>query len=105
VTVERTVSDVSTGAGVTPTARYTVTGELFFASSNDLTTQFEYADDPDHVLIDMSNARVWDASTVAALDAITVKYESRGKSVELVGMNAASTTMHRRLAGTFGDGI
>jgi SulP family sulfate permease len=105
VTVERTVSDVSTEAGLTATARYTVTGELFFASSNDLTTQFEYTDDPDHVLIDMTAARVWDASTVAALDAITVKYESRGKSVELVGMNAASTTMHQRLAGTFGDGI
>ncbi|MBK5239435.1 MAG: SulP family inorganic anion transporter, partial [Actinomycetales bacterium] len=105
VTVERTVSDVMTDTGVIPTARYTVTGELFFASSNDLTTQFEYTDDPDHVLIDMTKARVWDASTVAALDAITFKYETRGKSVELVGMNQASTTMHQRLAGTFGDGI
>jgi SulP family sulfate permease len=105
VTVVRTVSDVSTDTGMTPTARYTVTGELFFASSNDLTTQFEYTDDPDHVLIDMTAARVWDASTVAALDAITVKYESRGKSVELVGMNPASVTMHQRLAGTFGEGI
>lgn len=105
VTVERTVSDVSTDTGMTPTARYTVTGEPFFASSNDLTTQFEYTDDPDHVLIDMTAARVWDASTVAALDAITVKYESRGKSVELVGMNPASVTMHQRLAGTFGEGI
>ncbi len=105
VTVERTVSDVSTDTGVIPTARYTVTGELFFASSNDLTTQFECTDDPDHVLIDMTAARVWDAPTVAALDAITVKYESRGKSVEFVGMNPASVTMHQRLAGTFGEGI
>ena len=105
VTVERTVSDVITASGAVPTARYTVTGELFFASSNDLTTQFEYTHDPDTIVIDMTNARVWDASTVAALDAITVKYASRGKSVQLVGMNPASTTMHERLAGTFGDGI
>jgi SulP family sulfate permease len=105
VTVERTVFSLETDSSTTSTARYTVTGELFFASSNDLTTQFEYTDDPHNVIIDMTNARVWDASTVAALDAITVKYESRGKAVTLVGMNAASTTMHQRLAGTFGDGI
>ena len=32
------------------TAVYTVTGELFFASSNDLYTQFEYAADPERVV-------------------------------------------------------
>ncbi|GAA3645043.1 SulP family inorganic anion transporter [Lentzea roselyniae] len=31
---------------------YTVTGELFFASSNDLVYQFDYANDPDRVVID-----------------------------------------------------
>ena len=49
-------------------------GELFFASSNDLVYQFDYAGDPDHVVIDMSAAHIWDASSVAALDAITTKY-------------------------------
>jgi SulP family sulfate permease len=100
VTVERTLpADESV-----PTAYYTVTGELFFASSNDLTTQFEYADDPDRVVIDMSNSHIWDASTVAALDAITNKYERHGKRVVLLGMNDASTTMHTRLAGSLGGG-
>lgn len=87
-----------------PTAYYTVTGELFFASSNDLTTQFEYAADPDRIVIDMSNSHIWDASTVAALDAITSKYERHGKRVVLLGMNDASTTMHARLAGNLGGG-
>jgi SulP family sulfate permease len=100
VTVERTLpADESV-----PTAYYTVAGELFFASSNDLTTQFEYADDPDRVVIDMSNSHIWDASTVAALDAITNKYERHGKRVVLLGMNDASTTMHTRLAGNLGGG-
>ncbi|HEY1105145.1 MAG TPA: SulP family inorganic anion transporter, partial [Agromyces sp.] len=49
------------------TARYRVDGELFFASSNDLTTQFDYAADPARVVIDLSRTHVWDASTVAAL--------------------------------------
>ncbi|WP_404437084.1 SulP family inorganic anion transporter [Microbacterium aerolatum] len=82
-------------------AHYTVDGELFFASSNDLTTQFEYADDPERVVIDMSRSHIWDASTVAALDAIETKYAQHGKSVELVGLNDASGLFHGRLSGGF----
>jgi SulP family sulfate permease len=87
-----------------PTAYYTVNGELFFASSNDLTTQFEYADDPDRVVIDMSASHIWDASTVAALDAITTKYDHHGKRAVIIGMNEASTKLHDRLAGNLGGG-
>ncbi|MFI5593923.1 SulP family inorganic anion transporter [Amycolatopsis sp. NPDC051758] len=78
---------------------YAVTGELFFASSNDLVYQFDYANDPDTVVIDLTDAHVWDASTVAALDAVTTKYESRGKTVEIVGLNADSARRHGRLSG------
>ncbi|WP_067436555.1 SulP family inorganic anion transporter [Nocardioides jensenii] len=81
------------------TAVYRVTGELFFASSNDLYTQFEYADDPHRVVIDLSGSHVWDASTVAALDAITTKYARKGKTVEITGLNANSAERHGRLSG------
>ncbi|WP_414858643.1 SulP family inorganic anion transporter [Nocardioides sp. Soil777] len=84
----------------TTSAVYRVTGELFFASSNDLYTQFEYADDPDHVVIDLSASHVWDASTVASLDAITTKYERKAKTVEIVGLNASSAERHERLSGS-----
>ena len=87
-----------------PTAVYTVTGELFFASSNDLTTQFHYADDPDRIVIDMTDSHIWDASTVAALDTITTKYEHHGKRVVIVGLNDVSSTLHGRLAGNLGAG-
>jgi len=89
---------VENGDG-TVTAVYRVTGELFFASSNDLYTQFEYAEDPDRVVIDLSESHIWDASTVAALDAITTKYERKGKTVEIVGLNEASAERHGRLTG------
>ena len=84
--------------------RYTVDGELFFASSNDLTTQFDYAADPDRVVVDLSRSHVWDASTVAALDAIETKYAAHGKSVVFEGMNEATTAFHRRLSGGLGAG-
>ncbi len=82
-------------------AVYTVTGELFFASSNELYTQFEYAADPEEVVIDLSKSHVWDASTVASLDAITTKYAAKGKTVEIRGLNEASAWMHDRLSGKF----
>jgi len=82
-------------------AHYRVDGALFFASSNDLTTQFEYASDPKNVVIDMSRSHVWDASTVAALDAIVTKYERHGIAVRLEGMNEATAAFHGRLS----DGI
>ncbi|MCB5293279.1 SulP family inorganic anion transporter [Arthrobacter sp. SO3] len=100
VTVDRTLREVDGG----PVATYTVDGELFFASSNDLYTQFEYALDPDRVVIDMHASHLWDASTIASLDAITEKYRHHGKTVDVVGLNDASLLMRGRLAGKLGSG-
>ncbi|MEU7551029.1 SulP family inorganic anion transporter [Streptomyces sp. NPDC044571] len=83
---------------------YSVTGELFFASSNDLVTQFDYAGDPDKVVIDLSSAHIWDASTVAAFDAIETKYARRGKTVEITGLNEHSAHIHRTLSGELSSG-
>ncbi|MCX5308947.1 SulP family inorganic anion transporter [Streptomyces sp. NBC_00160] len=91
-------------ANVTPvidpdgsTVVYSVTGELFFASSNDLVGQFNYATDPDRIVIDLSAAHIWDASSVAALDAIETKYAQRGKTVEITGLNDPSADLHGKL--------
>ncbi|MFD7428340.1 SulP family inorganic anion transporter [Streptomyces sp. NPDC059818] len=77
---------------------YAVTGELFFASSNDLVTRFDYAGDPDRIVIDLTATHIWDASSVAALDAIETKYARRGKSVEIIGLNRPSAQIHGRLS-------
>ena len=68
------------------TATYLVKGQLFFASSHDLANQFEYALDPDHVVIDLRQANIWDHSTGATLDAIHERYTLRGKTVEFLGL-------------------
>ncbi|SER67944.1 SulP family inorganic anion transporter [Streptomyces qinglanensis] len=80
-------------------AVYSVTGELFFASSNDLVYQFDYKNDPDDIVIDLSGAHIWDASSVAALDGIQTKYAGYGKKVTITGLNEHSADMHERLAG------
>ncbi|GED09277.1 SulP family inorganic anion transporter [Cellulosimicrobium cellulans] len=97
-TVTRLDARPGTGAD-DGTRTYAVEGELFFASSNDLVYQFDYAGDPARVVIDMSRAHVWDASTVATLDAIRSRYEAKGKSVTIVGANADTTERLERLAG------
>ncbi|QSZ51310.1 SulP family inorganic anion transporter [Arthrobacter sp. D5-1] len=80
-------------------AKYKVSGELFFASSNDLYMQFEYAEDPDRIVIDLYDSHLWDASTIAALDSIAAKYHSYGKEVEVEGLNTASAAIRERLGG------
>jgi sulfate permease, SulP family len=99
--VARFATVTRTGRDAT-TAHYRVDGELFFATSNDLTHRFDYAGDPPAVVIDLSGSHVWDASTVAALDAITTRYARRGTTVEIVGMNPASARFHDRLSGRLG---
>jgi len=92
----------TTGAGTeADTATYAVRGVLFFASSNDLVYQFDYAGDPEKVVIDLSAAQIYDSSTVAALDAIEQKYHQKGKSVEIRGLNEPSIRWHR-LSGKLG---
>lgn len=63
-------------------------------ASNDLDCQFDYAHDPQNVIIDLSQAQIYDLPTVAALDAIVLKYHNKGKNVEIIGMNEPSAKWH-----------
>lgn len=76
---------------------YAVTGELFFASSNELVGRFDYSGDPDDIVVDLSGTHIWDASSVAALDAIQERYARYGKTVTITGLNEPSAEIHRRL--------
>ncbi|MBA4084826.1 MAG: sodium-independent anion transporter [Kytococcus sp.] len=100
--VERIAETDVDGDGAVDVRVYKVNGELFFATSNDLVYQFDYAGDPARVVIDLSDSHIWDVSTVAALDGIRTKYERLGKSVEIVGLNQASADRHDRLSGRLG---
>ncbi|MBT1619046.1 SulP family inorganic anion transporter [Curtobacterium flaccumfaciens pv. poinsettiae] len=84
------------------TVRYRVRGALFFASSNDLVTRFSYAEDPEHIIIDMADAHVFDASTVAALDGVEQRFAKHGSTVEVVNLNTGSIALHGRLSGELG---
>jgi SulP family sulfate permease len=83
-------------------ARYDVRGPLFFGSSNDLIDRFAYADDPEEAVVDLTHAQVWDASTVAVLDAIEQRYAEHGRRVTFEGLDERSAAFHARLTGRLG---
>jgi SulP family sulfate permease len=81
------------------TSIYSVTGELFFASDQELIEAFDFAGDPPNVIIDLSRAHLWDASAVAALDAIESRYARHDVTVEITGLNRHSEKLHSNLSG------
>jgi SulP family sulfate permease len=78
---------------------YRVHGPLFFGSSNTLVEQFSYRDDPAEVTIDLTHSQIWDASSVAVLDAIETKYRELRATVSFTGLDPRSSAFHGRLSG------
>jgi len=80
---------------------YSVSGELFFASSNQIVRAFHYdAVKVKRVEIDLTEARIWDTSAVAALDTVVAKFADRDITAVLVGLNPHAKALHRRTTGT-----
>jgi len=77
---------------------YTVTGQIFFASSHDFTASFDTKEKLERVIIDVTHAHIWDISSVAALDTVVLKLRRNGAAVEIVGLNDASETIVDRHA-------
>lgn len=82
----------------TQTRTYTVTGQVFFASSERFVTAFDFANEVASVVIDVQHAHFWDITAVAALDKVVLKWQKQGTAVEVIGLNAASTTLVDRFA-------
>jgi sulfate permease, SulP family len=79
------------------TRTYSVYGQLFYASSEDFMRAFDFKEAVDTVIIDLSQAHVWDLSSVAAVDMAVLKFRREGAEVQLLGMNEASKTLVDRL--------
>lgn len=77
---------------------YLVEGQLFFASSDEFTAAFDFKESLDTIVIDVSNAHIWDISSVQAMDMVVMKYRREGSEVEIIGLNKASETIVDQLA-------
>jgi SulP family sulfate permease len=77
---------------------YSLKGQLFFASVTDLVSSFDFKEEIKHVIIDFSNAHLWDDSAVGAIDKIVFKFKQNGTDVSIVGLNKDSSTLVNKLA-------
>jgi SulP family sulfate permease len=75
------------------TRRYQVTGQVFFASSDQLVRSFDYTETLNKVHIDLTDAHFWDITAISALDKVVLKFRRLGAQVEVQGLNEASATL------------
>ncbi len=77
---------------------YMVEGQVFFASAGAFNNAFDFREALETVTIDVSQAHIWDISSVAALDMVVLKFRREGATVDILGLNAASETIVDKLA-------
>ncbi len=67
---------------------YKLHGPLFFGSIQGFKDDIDpNNDEEDDIVIDFSNARVWDHSALEAIDALALKYKEYGKKLHLVHLS------------------
>ncbi|MFA7439812.1 MAG: SulP family inorganic anion transporter [Sphingomonadaceae bacterium] len=80
------------------TRTYRVSGQIFFASADRLVGAFDFREDIDRVILDVSDAHFWDITGVGTLDRLSLRFRREGTCVEVVGLNPASASMVKRYA-------
>lgn len=89
------MEDVLSEDGKTRT--YTVNGDLFFVTVTGFLAHFDFMEDVDRVVIDLTTAHIWDASAVGAIDKAVIRFRKRGVEAEVIGLNKASATLLDRV--------
>ncbi|MGF1535126.1 MAG: SulP family inorganic anion transporter [Elainellaceae cyanobacterium] len=77
---------------------YRVSGQIFFVSVETFLSAFDFREELDEAIIDLTHAHLWDQSAVDAVDKVVLRFRKRGVEVELIGLNEASATLLDRLA-------
>ena len=77
---------------------YRVTGPLFFVSTEEFLEQFDFAERLDNVVLDLSNAGLWDGTAVAAIDKVVLKFRKNNVPVSIEGMNKPSAQLVENIA-------
>ena len=62
---------------------YFLHGPLFFGSVTDFNLGFTPSEDPDSVIVDLKESRVWDHSGLETIHKLGARYEALGKSIKL----------------------
>lgn len=77
---------------------FDVNGQLFFASVEGFVNQFDFTIAEKEIVIDFSQAHIWDDSAVGAVDRVVIKYRENNNDVKITGLNASSKKIIDKLA-------
>lgn len=77
---------------------YKVSGQLFFASVEGFVESFDFNLSDKDIVIDFSDAHIWDDSGVGAVDKVVIKYSENENRVTVKGLNASSKNIINKLA-------
>jgi len=78
--------------------QYRVEGQLFFASVEDFLEKFDFDIEREKVIIDFTDAHIWDDSGVGAVDRVVLKFRENANEVEVTGLDAGSQKLVDQLA-------
>ncbi|MDX7254999.1 STAS domain-containing protein, partial [Klebsiella pneumoniae] len=77
---------------------FEVEGQLFFASVEDFLKSFDFSVENKDIIIDFSNAHIWDDSAVGAVDKTVIKYREKNNTVTIIGLDSSSKRILDKLA-------
>ncbi|NHN87502.1 SulP family inorganic anion transporter [Acetobacter conturbans] len=83
----------------TGTLRFAVHGQIFFASAELLEDAIEFAPadrPPSEIIIDLTDAHIWDITGTAAVEAVVANLQKHGHTVRLLGLNQGSAQLVER---------
>lgn len=77
---------------------YLIKGQLFFASTEKFIESFNYETEAKQVKMDLSGAKLWDESAVAAIDKVIAKFSKNDIEVKLVGVSESCNKLLEDMA-------
>lgn len=78
---------------------YIVSGQLFFASTEAFTQALDFHNNARTVILDFTNACVWDESAAAAIRGAVMHFENNGNQVQIADIDRRSCNLLQHLYG------
>lgn len=78
---------------------YNVRGQLFFASTEAFTQALDFHNNARTVILDFTNARIWDESAATAIRGAIMHFENNGNQVQIADIDRESCDLLQHLYG------
>ena len=73
--------------------KYTVSGQIFFSSSEKFFQFFNFKEDIQRVEIDLNHAHIWDVTSINMMNSVVKKFKDQNIQVKVIGLSTASDTL------------